>query len=77
MMGVNQEHRNYHDLRGLIPRTLEYLFENIQNEIAETGVDYMIKCSFVEIYNEQIIDLLGNGNASLNIREDMKKGVYI
>jgi hypothetical protein len=37
----------------------------------------MIKCSFVEIYNEQIIDLLGTANSSLNIREDLKKGVYI
>lgn len=37
----------------------------------------MIKCSFVEIYNEQIIDLLGAANSSLNIREDLKKGVYI
>lgn len=37
----------------------------------------MIKCSFIEIYNEQIIDLLGNGSSTLNIREDLKKGVYI
>lgn len=31
----------------------------------------------MEIYNEQIIDLLGSPNSVLNIREDLRKGVYI
>ena len=31
MMGVNPENKNYHELRGLVPRTLEYLFDNIEN----------------------------------------------
>jgi Cdc6-like AAA superfamily ATPase len=29
MMGVDPAHEQYHELRGLIPRTLEYLFESI------------------------------------------------
>ena len=31
----------------------------------------------MEIYNETITDLLDSSNASLHIREDIKKGVYV
>lgn len=37
----------------------------------------MIKITFVEIYNEKIIDLLSDDLISLNIREDLKKGVFL
>lgn len=40
----------------------------------------MIRCSFLEIYNEQIIDLLDTKHVnkySLQIREDIKRGVYV
>jgi hypothetical protein len=36
MMGVNYEDTNYFELRGLIPRTLEYLFECIDREVVES-----------------------------------------
>lgn len=72
--------------RGLIPRTFEYLFECIRAEEEEAvGVDsreFLCKCSYVEIYNETIFDLLdvsaGNGaSSSCSLREDIKRGVYI
>jgi hypothetical protein len=31
----------------------------------------------MEIYNESIMDLLTNAGSNLNVREDIKKGVYI
>jgi len=37
----------------------------------------LIKCSFLEIYNEQIIDLLEPASVNLHVREDIKKGVYV
>ena len=37
----------------------------------------MVKCSFLEIYNEQILDLLDTQSANLNIREDINRGVYV
>lgn len=47
-------------------------------EIKETSSEYIIRCSFLEIYNEQIIDLLNpKNNSNLQIREDIKKGVYV
>ena len=69
--------------RGLIPRTFEYLFECIRAEEEAAGVDsreFLCKCSYVEIYNETIFDLLdisGNGASSCSLREDIKRGVYI
>ena len=38
---------------------------------------FLVKCSFLEIYNEQIMDLLEPQSVSLNIREDINKGVYV
>jgi hypothetical protein len=36
-----------------------------------------VKCSYLEIYNEHIIDLLNTGTGNLNIREDLKRGVSV
>ena len=72
--------------RGLIPRTFEYLFECIRAEeeaaAAATdgaGREFLCKCSYVEIYNETIFDLLDSSGTAgtCNLREDIKKGVYI
>nr|CAD1841377.1 unnamed protein product [Ananas comosus var. bracteatus] len=38
---------------------------------------YSCKCSFLEIYNEQITDLLDPSSANLLLREDIRKGVYV
>lgn len=35
-------------------------------------------CSYIEIYNEQIIDLLDvKKDKKLNIRQDLKKGIFV
>ncbi|EXB39677.1 Kinesin-like protein KIF15 [Morus notabilis] len=38
---------------------------------------FTCKCSFLEIYNEQILDLLDPSSTNLQLREDVKKGVYV
>jgi kinesin family protein 15 len=43
----------------------------------EDKLKYICKCSFLEIYNEQITDLLEPSSTNLQIREDIKKGVYV
>lgn len=40
-------------------------------------MNYTIRCSYLEIYNEQIIDLLNKANSNLQLREDTRKGVYV
>ncbi|XP_058209055.1 kinesin-like protein KIN-12C isoform X4 [Rhododendron vialii] len=65
---------------GITPRIFEYLFTRISEE--EEGrrderLNYSCKCSFLEIYNEQITDLLEPSSSNLQLREDLKKGVYV
>ncbi len=37
----------------------------------------LCRCSFLEIYNETIADLLAPGAAPLAVREDLRRGVYV
>lgn len=66
--------------RGMTPRIFEFLFARIRAE-EESRKDeklrYHCKCSFLEIYNEQITDLLDPSSTNLLLREDVKKGVYV
>ncbi|EFJ36676.1 hypothetical protein SELMODRAFT_4729, partial [Selaginella moellendorffii] len=82
--------------RGMIPRVFEYLFVKIQLEgeaRRSQGLEFACKCSFLEIYNEQVSDLLEPSTTNLQVRsaflllhvlrscfqlrEDVKKGVYV
>ncbi|KAF7836879.1 kinesin-like protein KIN-12C isoform X1 [Senna tora] len=65
---------------GITPRVFDYLFTRIKAEEESRRDDklcYSCKCSFLEIYNEQIADLLEPSSTNLQLREDMKKGVYV
>uniref|UniRef100_A0A5B7BRW2 Putative phragmoplast orienting kinesin 2 isoform X1 n=1 Tax=Davidia involucrata TaxID=16924 RepID=A0A5B7BRW2_DAVIN len=65
---------------GMTPRVFEYLFSRIQKEKEtrrEEKLRFTCKCSFLEIYNEQILDLLDPSSINLQVREDTKKGVYV
>ncbi|KAL9235395.1 hypothetical protein vseg_010155 [Gypsophila vaccaria] len=65
---------------GMTPRVFEYLFSRIQKEKEtrrEEKFRFTCKCSFLEIYNEHILDLLNPSSANLQIREDLKKGIYV
>lgn len=51
------------DNRGLMQRSFEHLFaamEDDKREAEQNGseLQYLVKCSYLEIYNEQIMDLL-------------------
>ncbi|KAH6772638.1 hypothetical protein C2S51_011042 [Perilla frutescens var. frutescens] len=66
--------------RGMTPRIFEFLFARIRAEEEsrrDEQLKYNCKCSFLEIYNEQITDLLDPSSSNLMLREDMKKGVYV
>ncbi|KAL9251404.1 Kinesin-like protein [Drosera capensis] len=66
--------------RGMTPRTFEFLFDRIRAEEEsrrEEKLRYSCKCSFLEIYNEQITDLLDPLSTNLLLREDARKGVYV
>ncbi|XP_060637755.2 kinesin-like protein KIF15 [Anolis sagrei] len=79
MMGPPDSDNFTHNLRGVIPRSFEYLFFLIEREKekAGTGKSFLCKCSFIEIYNEQIFDLLDSASAGLFLREHITKGVFV
>ncbi|CCF56955.1 hypothetical protein KAFR_0B06590 [Kazachstania africana CBS 2517] len=56
---------------GIIPSTVRHIFTWIDN-LKERGWEYQINCQFVEIYNENIIDLLREKQTSQkhDIRHD-------
>lgn len=75
--------------RGVIPRVLEYLFSQITAK-QQNGdiINCSVACSFLEIYKENISDLLVevpdvlpvemlSGKKSLQIRQDNAKRVYV
>ena len=63
------------DLRGIIPRAFEHVFKSIQST---TGKQFLIRCSFLELYNEEIRDLLArNPKNKLELREKPDSGVYV
>ena len=67
-VGLNEE-------RGLIPRMLESLHQNIQN--APEGVEFSVSVSMIEIYMEKINDLLDSSQVNLQIREDPGRGIWV
>ncbi|KAM3871379.1 kinesin-like protein KIF15 [Diretmus argenteus] len=79
MLGPSDFDNFTDDLRGVIPRSFEYLFFLINREVERSGKSktFLCKCSFIEIYNEQIYDLLDSASASLFLRENIKKGVFV
>ncbi|KAI3629331.1 hypothetical protein MIR68_012638 [Amoeboaphelidium protococcarum] len=70
------------DNPGIIPLSLDYLFRRIQQQVQQLeqgeSITWQVRCSFVEIYNEQVYDLLSDEQSqSLQIRQDLKRGVYV
>jgi purine nucleoside phosphorylase len=61
-------------LKGIIPRTFDHIFQRI----AEMGKNkqFMVCVSFLELYNEEIRDLLSKAQKKLEIKEK-ESGVYV
>ncbi len=64
------------ELEGITPRLARYLFEQI-TKLSSEKVEYVIKASIIEIYNEKIKDLIDVTKVNLQVREDKVKGIYI
>jgi len=63
-------------LRGIIPRAIEDIFNYIAEKASPT-MRFLVRASYLQIYNEVISDLLKSDRTNLPIREDKKKGVYV
>jgi kinesin family protein 3/17 len=62
--------------RGIIPRCMEEIFKYIEN-ISNAKTTFMVRASYLQIYNDNISDLLRTDRTGLSIREDKKRGLYV
>ena len=53
-------------LSGIIPRTLSNLFDELRMQ----QVEFTVRVSFLEIYNEELLDLLSPTDDSSKLRYD-------
>ncbi|XP_067655416.1 osmotic avoidance abnormal protein 3-like [Haliotis asinina] len=61
--------------RGIIPRAFDHVFETVS---VTEATKFLIHASYLEIYNEEIRDLLGKDvKAKLELKEHPEKGVYV
>ncbi|XP_038077912.1 kinesin-like protein KIF15 [Patiria miniata] len=79
MMGPDEADNFHHELRGVIPRSFEYLFSLVNREREKQGerFEFLCRVSFLEIYNEQVFDLLDSASSGLQLRENFKRGVFV
>jgi len=64
------------EARGIIPRAIEQIFGHIQR-YASPRMRFLVRASYLQIYNEAISDLLKPERSNLSIREDKKRGVFV
>mmetsp|Transcript_21796 Transcript_21796/g.35012 ORF Transcript_21796/g.35012 Transcript_21796/m.35012 type:complete len:733 (+) Transcript_21796:210-2408(+) len=71
MVGSAANNNNDNDTSvGIIPRAFKQIFD-------EMDTDFLVRCSFIEIYNDCINDLLTQSKDSLELREHPEKGVFV
>jgi len=71
MMGVKDPTTNI----GIIPRVFEHIFDSVA---VSDKMKYLIRSSYLEIYNEEVRDLLGKDvKKKLELHEHPEKGVYV
>ncbi|CAB4069908.1 KIF4_21_27 [Lepeophtheirus salmonis] len=80
-MGTTNSPSTSPELIGIIPRAIKDIFEHISQEACE-DVSFVTKVSFIELYKENLYDLLSNKSQRkeecyLDIREDPKIGLHI
>nr|CCA15231.1 kinesinlike protein putative [Albugo laibachii Nc14] len=62
--------------RGIIPRAIEQIFQHISSNVS-ARTRFLVRASYLQIYNETISDLLKPERNNLTIREDKKRGVFV
>ena len=71
MMGIPNDEK----LKGIIPRTFEHIMDVIETNSQKK---FLLRCSYLEIYNEEIHDLLSSDvRARYELKESPDKGLFV
>lgn len=63
-------------LRGIIPNSFQHIFDYVG--AAEKSLQFLVRASYLEIYNEEIRDLLSKDPKNkLELKENIETGVYV
>uniref|UniRef100_A0A3B3DVZ8 Kinesin-like protein n=1 Tax=Oryzias melastigma TaxID=30732 RepID=A0A3B3DVZ8_ORYME len=62
---------------GVIPRAVREVFNLVNARDEDEGWDYSISMSYLEIYNEKVLDLLSPNSQDLPIRQDKDRNIFI
>ena len=72
------------ELRGIIPNSFDHIFDHIRVASDTEKKEFLCRCSYLEIYNEEIRDLLadkklkpGEEPEHLELHENPDQGVYV
>jgi len=58
MMGIQTGvDANGQNLKGIIPKSVDHIFGYLDNA-ENSGKNFLIRCAYLEIYNECVLDLL-------------------
>lgn len=64
------------ELRGIMLNVFDFIFDQIQEDNQDR--EYLVYVSYLEIYNEEIKDLLSKDSSQkLQLKEARDKGVYV
>ncbi|KAF4705062.1 hypothetical protein FOZ62_024347, partial [Perkinsus olseni] len=79
MLGPPRGRGNDQGLRGLTSRIIESIFHQLKTKQrdSEGTFTYMCTISCVEIYREALTDLFDHTGQQLQLRDDIRKGVYV
>jgi kinesin family protein 12 len=61
------------ETEGIIPRAVRYLWQTM----AQRSENFYVKASYMEIYNEQIHDLLNPTSGNLQCRWNLQNGFFV
>lgn len=66
--------RSSEDNKGIIPRSFEHVFNTIEGT---STAQFLVTCSMIELYNEEVYDLLENNKEKLDLKEKPGEGFYV
>jgi hypothetical protein len=64
------------NMRGVIPNSFFHIFQFVKTT---KNIEFLIRCSYLELYNEEVRDLLidPKNAGKCELKEDSNKGVYV